>query len=109
MLAMRSLEFYDGPGPQCTAASQQRKGGKKEYPAGWIWSSVGLETGMTKREMVLREVEKAPETLLDEVLGFVRLLRDAPRREALEPAFASERVLGKDWLTPEEDAAWRDL
>lgn len=64
---------------------------------------------MTKREMVIREVEKAPETLLDEILGFVRLLQGAPRREALETAFASERVLGRDWLTPEEDAAWRDL
>ena len=23
--------------------------------------------------------------------------------------FASEKVLAKDWLTPEEDAAWQDL
>ena len=23
--------------------------------------------------------------------------------------FASEKVLAKDWLTPEEDLAWRDL
>jgi hypothetical protein len=64
---------------------------------------------MTKREMVIREVEKAPETQLDEILGFVRLLQDAPRREALETAFPSERVPGRDWLTPEEDAAWREL
>jgi hypothetical protein len=64
---------------------------------------------MTKREMVIREVEKAPETQLDEILGFVRLLQDAPRREALGTAFASERVLGRDWLTTEEDEAWRDL
>lgn len=64
---------------------------------------------MTKREMIIHEVESVPEGMLDEILGFVRLLQDAPRREALETAFASERVLGKDWLTPEEDAAWRDL
>jgi hypothetical protein len=64
---------------------------------------------MTKRETVIREVEKAPEALLDEILGFVRLLQDAPRRESLETAFASERVLSRDWLSPEEDAAWRDL
>lgn len=63
---------------------------------------------MTKREMVIREVEQAPETLLDQILGFVRLLQDAPRREALETAFASERVLGKDWLSSEEDDARRD-
>jgi mRNA interferase MazF len=36
---------------------------------------------MTKREMVIREVTEAPETLLDEILGFVRLLRDGPRRD----------------------------
>jgi hypothetical protein len=64
---------------------------------------------MTRRELVLREVEQVPETLLDEVLGFVRLLQESPRREALETAFASERVLGRDWLTPEEDEAWRHL
>ncbi|HKH46313.1 MAG TPA: DUF2281 domain-containing protein [Thermoanaerobaculia bacterium] len=64
---------------------------------------------MTKRETVIREVEKAPEALLDEILGFVRLLQDVPRREALETAFASERSLGKDWLSPEEDAAWGNL
>jgi hypothetical protein len=29
---------------------------------------------MTKREIVIREVEKAPEIQLDEILGFVRLL-----------------------------------
>lgn len=32
------------------------------------------ETG----EMVIREVEEVPETLLDESLGFVRLLQDTP-------------------------------
>ncbi len=65
------------------------------------------ESPMTKREMVIREVEEVPEALLDEILGFIRLLQDAPRREALETAFASERVLNRDWLTTEEDAAWR--
>jgi hypothetical protein len=64
---------------------------------------------MTKRELVIHEIEKTPEPLLDEILGFVRLLQDAPRREALETAFASEAVLGKDWSRPEEDEAWRDL
>jgi len=64
---------------------------------------------MTKRETVIREVEKVPEALLDEILGFVRLLQDAPRREALETTVVSERVLGRDWLSSEEDAAWSTL
>jgi len=32
--------------------------------------------------------------------------------EAMDSTFthlASEKVLAKDWLTPEEDAAWQDL
>jgi antitoxin component of RelBE/YafQ-DinJ toxin-antitoxin module len=28
---------------------------------------------------------------------------------ANEMAFASEKTLAKDWLTPEEDEVWRDL
>jgi hypothetical protein len=31
-----------------------------------------------------------------------------PRR-SLPTALASERVLAKDWLRPEEDEAWQDL
>ena len=29
--------------------------------------------------------------------------------ERMETAFASERVLAKDWNTKEDDAAWKDL
>jgi len=29
--------------------------------------------------------------------------------EKLESAFASEKVLGRDWNTKEEDEAWKDL
>lgn len=64
---------------------------------------------MTKRELLIREIEKAPDPLLDDLLGFLRLLQGSPRREALEAAFASEAVLGRDWLRPEEEEAWSDL
>jgi len=64
---------------------------------------------MTKRELVLTEIERAPEPLLDEILGFVRLLQKPPIERGLDLAFASESVLAKDWLRPEEDEAWRDL
>jgi hypothetical protein len=59
--------------------------------------------------MLLTEIQRAPEPLLDEILGFVRLLKLAPLEESLELAFASEAVLKKDWLRPEEDEAWHDL
>jgi hypothetical protein len=64
---------------------------------------------VTKRDVLLTEIRETPEPLLDEILGFVRLLRKAPLEESLELAFASESVLEKDWLRPEEDEAWRDL
>jgi hypothetical protein len=61
---------------------------------------------MTKRELLIRKIEKAPDPLLDELLGFLQLLQEPPRQEAMEPAYASEAVLGRDWLRPEEDEAW---
>jgi hypothetical protein len=64
---------------------------------------------MTKREALLTEIEQAPEPLLDEMLGFLRLLKRGPLEESLDLALASEPVLAKDWLRAEEDEAWRDL
>ena len=41
----------------------------------------------------------------------VRVIVEPTRPEPLHAAtaIASERVLAKDWLRPEEDEAWRDL
>jgi hypothetical protein len=64
---------------------------------------------VTKREVLLDEIQDAPEPLLDEILGFVRLLKKDPLDEGLQLAAASEHVLGRDWFLPEEDDAWRDL
>jgi len=64
---------------------------------------------MTNRELLLTEIERAPEPVVNEVLGFLRLLRKGPLEESLDLALASEQVLAKDWLRPEEDEAWRDL
>jgi hypothetical protein len=30
-------------------------------------------------------------------------------KDPIQTYFASEKVLSKDWLTPEEENAWRDL
>jgi len=64
---------------------------------------------MTKRELVIKELEQLPEPLLDEVLDFVRFLKGKGAKERLETALLSEPVLARDWLRPEEDEAWRDL
>ena len=57
----------------------------------------------------MREIEKAPESLVGEVLDFVQFLKAKHCPKSREPALLSEETLGKDWLRAEEDEAWRDL
>ena len=64
---------------------------------------------MGKKEQLIREIEKVPEPLLDEVLDFVQFLKARVAAGARETAIASETSLGKDWLRPEEDEAWQSL
>ncbi|HEY3244736.1 MAG TPA: DUF2281 domain-containing protein [Phycisphaerae bacterium] len=58
---------------------------------------------------IMRELELLPEVFLDEVFDFVQFLKTRAAHQRLETALASEPVLAKDWLRPEEDAAWEDL
>jgi hypothetical protein len=60
-------------------------------------------------ERLLVELQDFPESLLAEVIDFVRFLKAQRGREHMETALLSESVLLKDWLQPEEDEAWRDL
>jgi hypothetical protein len=64
---------------------------------------------MSKKELLLSEIEQVPEPLLDEVLDFVHFLKAKIIKERLDTAIASESSLKKDWLRPEEDKAWQGL
>jgi hypothetical protein len=64
---------------------------------------------MSKRELLISEIEKVPEPFLDEVLDFVHFLKIKIMKEKLDTAIASESSLKKDWLLPEEDEAWQSL
>jgi hypothetical protein len=64
---------------------------------------------VTTKELLFSEIEQAPEPLLEEILDFVQFLKHKTQRPGLETALASEAVLAKDWLRPEEDEAWRSL
>jgi hypothetical protein len=64
---------------------------------------------MSKKEILIQEVEQLPESYLDEVLDFVHFLKSKIIREKLNTAIASESSLRKDWLLPEEDEAWQSL
>ena len=64
---------------------------------------------MNKKELILNEIEKVPDPLLEEILDFVRFLKTKAAVERMEAAVASESSLKKDWLKPEEGEAWLDL
>jgi len=64
---------------------------------------------VSKKEILISEIEQVPESYLDEVLDFVHFLKTKILREKIDTAIASETSLRKDWLLPEEDEAWQGL
>lgn len=64
---------------------------------------------MTTKDLIIQEVENMPDFLLDEVLDFLQFVKAKYQQEKLETTILSESSLQKDWLRPEEDAAWQDL
>ena len=63
---------------------------------------------MGKRELIVHELENLPERDFEILLGFVRSLKSLHVEEETS-RLAAESSLAKDWLAPEEDAAWADL
>ena len=64
---------------------------------------------MTTKQMILKEISKVPEPMLEEVLDFIKFLESKSFRKISETAVLSEATLAKDWLKPEEDEAWKNL
>jgi len=64
---------------------------------------------MSAKDLIIQEIEEVPDLLLEEVLDFLRFLKAKQTRQRLETPILSESSLGKDWLRPEENEAWRDL
>ena len=64
---------------------------------------------MSKKELLINEIEQIPEPFLDEVLDFIKFLKTKLIKERMNIAIASESSLKKDWLKPEEDEAWQNL
>jgi hypothetical protein len=63
---------------------------------------------MSKKEIIARELESVSEKDLDALLGFIHSLKSG-NAEDTAPALLAESSLRKDWLSPEEEAAWADL
>ena len=64
---------------------------------------------MSPKEILLREIEKVPENLIEEVLDFIKFLKHKNDTNKFQITTASESSLKKDWLRPEEDEAWQHL
>jgi len=63
---------------------------------------------MGKREAIIREVQEWPEDDLDTVLAILNSLKHE-HNDARVSMLLAEACLAKEWLTPEEDAAWANL
>ena len=63
---------------------------------------------MSKRELIAAELQRLPEQDLDKLMAFLRSLTESHADEA-GSLIAAETSLAKDWLSPEEDAAWANL
>ncbi len=61
------------------------------------------------KELILKEIEELPDTLIEELLNYVQFLKMKLAQEKLETLILGESALKKDWLKAEEEAAWQDL
>lgn len=64
---------------------------------------------MSKKEILLNEIERVPDNLLDELLDFIRFLKLKMIMDDSGILITSESSLAKDWLKQEEDQAWQSL
>jgi len=66
---------------------------------------------MSTKQMLIKEIEQLPPQCVSEVYNFVNFLKVKQTLESDDNNihFASENVLARDWLSPEEDAAWASL
>ncbi|MCX6271946.1 MAG: DUF2281 domain-containing protein [Bacteroidetes bacterium] len=63
----------------------------------------------TSKNLICNELANLPDSLVQEVLTYIDYLKFKKNTDKLNTAFASEKVLAKDWLTVEEDEVWKDL
>ena len=56
-----------------------------------------------------KEIELIPEPYLEEILDFIHFLKGKASKNGNETMILSESVLARDWLSSEEDEAWKNL
>ena len=63
---------------------------------------------MSKKDMIVQELEGVPEKDFDTLLVFIHSLKSRNAEDGA-PILLAESSLMRDWLSPEEEAAWADL
>lgn len=70
------------------------------------------------KQQIIEEIEYIPEPLLNEIVDFIQFLKNKHLSQKTlemeeinqqETALLSESSLAKDWLSKEEDEAWKHL
>ena len=64
---------------------------------------------MCTKELLVEQIDKLPESLLEKVLEYICSLQTNLVKEKIETLTISESALKKDWLKPEEDETWQNL
>ena len=64
---------------------------------------------MSTKEALAEEIKNAPENLLNEIYDYLLFLKKKAKEEKTLTHLASEKVLSRDWDSPEEDEAWKNL
>jgi hypothetical protein len=63
---------------------------------------------MNTKSILIKEIENLSEPIISEVLDFVRFLEHKNEINN-ETYIQSESSLKKEWLSPTEDEAWKNL
>lgn len=67
---------------------------------------------MSTRDLLSNEIKNVPESLLKELYDFLLFLKQkkasSPHEEIVTHQ-ASEKVLSREWDSPQEDEAWKNL
>ncbi len=65
---------------------------------------------MSTKEAFTEEIKNAPKNLLKEIYDYLIFLKGKKTKEdGVFTHLASEKVLSRDWNSPEEDEAWKNL
>ncbi len=62
---------------------------------------------MSTRELIDRELDSLPQGELDQLLAYLNALK--AHADSASLLLVAESSLSKDWLSPDEDAAWASL